>query len=276
MARMLIDDGASVAAETLAGPLVQWVAGLVALAEGDGPEARRLLDQANTEWPGVSWRASMLVDFADAAIAVGDIDDAGAALADALVVARDLGNEYEEGRVLAGMARLARAQEDEERAETLLHDALRLHVASNDRLSIVTTLESLAAMSSDDAAARLYGAAQTMRDDMGYRWAQPEHSFVDAPGWDEGLALSIDDAVAYAQRGRGARKRPATGWASLTPTERQIVELVAEGLTNPQIAERMFIAIGTTKTHMAHVFTKLGVTTRAELAVMATNRKRDE
>ncbi|MGI8999815.1 MAG: response regulator transcription factor [Candidatus Limnocylindria bacterium] len=48
---------------------------------------------------------------------------------------------------------------------------------------------------------------------------------------------------------------------------------MAEGLTNAQVAERMFIAVGTTKTHVAHVFAKLGVTTRAELAVLATKRK---
>jgi DNA-binding CsgD family transcriptional regulator len=150
-----------------------------------------------------------------------------------------------------------------------------LHVATGDLPGVASTLELLAAMSSDDAAARLYGAAHAMRDDMGYRWARPQHSFVDTPGWDAGLALSIEDAVAYAQRGRGARKRPASGWASLTPTEIQVVELVAEGLTNAQIAERMFIAVGTTKTHIAHVFTKLGVTTRAELAVMATKRQGD-
>ena len=45
--------------------------------------------------------------------------------------------------------------------------------------------------------------------------------------------------------------------------------LVAEGLTNPQIAQRLFIACGTVKAHLAHVFTKVGVSTRAELAAEA-------
>jgi DNA-binding NarL/FixJ family response regulator len=48
--------------------------------------------------------------------------------------------------------------------------------------------------------------------------------------------------------------------------------LVATGLTNPQIAERMFIARGTVKVHLSHVFAKLGVSTRAELAGQATKR----
>lgn len=48
---------------------------------------------------------------------------------------------------------------------------------------------------------------------------------------------------------------------------------VAEGLTNPQIAERMFITRATVKTHTSHIFTKVGVTTRAELAAEVTRRR---
>jgi DNA-binding NarL/FixJ family response regulator len=48
--------------------------------------------------------------------------------------------------------------------------------------------------------------------------------------------------------------------------------MVAECLTNPQIAERMFIARGTVKVHLTHVFAELGVSTRAELAAAATRR----
>ena len=59
---------------------------------------------------------------------------------------------------------------------------------------------------------------------------------------------------------------------SLTPTEREVVKLLAEGLTNPQIAERLYIGRGTVKTHVAHIFAKLGVSTRAELASLATKR----
>jgi predicted ATPase/DNA-binding CsgD family transcriptional regulator len=87
--------------------------------------------------------------------------------------------------------------------------------------------------------------------------------------WEEGQGLTLDDAVAYAARKGGGRKRPATGWASLTPAELDVARLAGEGLRNDAIARRLFIAPGTVKVHLSHIFTKLGITTRAELAAQA-------
>ena len=69
------------------------------------------------------------------------------------------------------------------------------------------------------------------------------------------------------------RMFPSTGWASLTPSELQVVGLVAEGLSNPLIGERLFVSRRTVQTHLKHVFAKLGVTSRAELASKATRRR---
>ena len=90
--------------------------------------------------------------------------------------------------------------------------------------------------------------------------------------WEEGQELTLDDAVAYAARKGGGRKRPATGWASLTPAELEVVRLVSEGLRNDAIARRLFIAPGTVKVHLSHIFAKLGTTTRAELAAQAASQ----
>ena len=84
--------------------------------------------------------------------------------------------------------------------------------------------------------------------------------------WAEGAALSTDEAIAYAQRGRGERKRPASGWASLTPTERDVVRLVSAGLGNKDIATRLFVSPRTVETHLTHVYTKLGLASRVQLA----------
>ncbi len=65
---------------------------------------------------------------------------------------------------------------------------------------------------------------------------------------------------------RGSRKRPALGWRSLTPTEQSIVDLVAEGLSNPQIGDRLYVSRRTVQTHLSHVFAKLAISSRAQLA----------
>ena len=83
--------------------------------------------------------------------------------------------------------------------------------------------------------------------------------------WAEGAALSTEEANAYALRGRGERTRPTSGWASLTPTERDVVQLVSEGLGNKDIATRLFVSPRTVQTHLTHVYTKLGVTSRVQL-----------
>jgi DNA-binding CsgD family transcriptional regulator len=89
----------------------------------------------------------------------------------------------------------------------------------------------------------------------------------------EGRNLEWHEAAAYASRARGERRRPRHGWASLTPTETLVVDLVVEGLTNPQIAQRLLIQSATVKTHLEHIFTKTDVHTRSELAGEAVRRR---
>jgi DNA-binding CsgD family transcriptional regulator len=71
---------------------------------------------------------------------------------------------------------------------------------------------------------------------------------------------------------RGGRRRPAHGWESLTASERAVSELVAEGLTNRAAAQRLHISPHTVNTHLRHVFQKLAVSTRAELAAKVIRR----
>jgi DNA-binding CsgD family transcriptional regulator len=138
-------------------------------------------------------------------------------------------------------------------------------------------------------AARLLAAANAARPPLGYLTpgftaareaancaaSQARHMLGNdtfAQTWEQGQALTLDDAIAYAARKGGGRKRPAAGWASLTPTELQVARLVAEGLRNEAIAQRLFIAPGTVKVHLTHIFAKLGITTRAQLAAQAATR----
>jgi DNA-binding NarL/FixJ family response regulator len=84
--------------------------------------------------------------------------------------------------------------------------------------------------------------------------------------WEEGEALTLQEAIAYARRGRGPRDRPPDGWESLTPVESQVAQLAAEGMSNPQIAARLFVSRSTVKLHLSNVYRKLGIGNRVELA----------
>jgi len=80
--------------------------------------------------------------------------------------------------------------------------------------------------------------------------------------------MNLKEAVAYATRGQGARGRPATGMASMTPAERGVAVLVHQGLSNPEISDRLFISTRTVQAHLSHIFTKLDIASRRELRKM--------
>jgi predicted ATPase/class 3 adenylate cyclase/DNA-binding CsgD family transcriptional regulator len=138
-------------------------------------------------------------------------------------------------------------------------------------------------------AARLLGAVQALRVEHGWLGdfptainAQSEldvQEIIETLGEDgpgrlaDGAKLSLEEAYEQAMRSHGTRSRPTAGWASLTPTELQVVEQVRQGRTNPEIAQALFMARSTVKTHVSHSLTKLGVSTRAELAAEAARHE---
>jgi predicted ATPase/DNA-binding NarL/FixJ family response regulator len=149
--------------------------------------------------------------------------------------------------------------------------------------------EVAAGLEANEDAVRLLAAAERARAVIGMvrvppeeeHWAAIEAALREALGegdyeaaHSQGAAMSTEDAVAWARRARGLRGRPPGGWDSLTPTEVRVAELVAEGLTNPQIAERMFVSAGTVKTHISHIFRKLGLHSRTELSTLVGERSK--
>jgi DNA-binding CsgD family transcriptional regulator len=195
---------------------------------------------------------------------------------------------------LVTRARVAIAQGDPEQADRDAHDALAVAEGVQAFEPVPGILECLAgiatASGSHREAARLFGAAETMRDRVGSVRFKIDDAAYDAwvaeardslgesdfdSAWAAGAALSTDEAIAYAQRGRGARKRPSSGWASLTPTELDVVGLVSEGLGNKDIAARLFVSHRTVQTHLTHVYAKVGLTSRVQLAQEAARHDQD-
>jgi ATP/maltotriose-dependent transcriptional regulator MalT len=173
---------------------------------------------------------------------------------------------------------------DAARAEDLHHEALAIRVEHGLRLLYVDSLEAIAELAARSesfiVAVRLLAATDRARTEMSYpRTTEPApHAAEMRKGlgdeaydaaWEQGRGLSLDEAVEGARRARGSRGRPSRGWASLTPTEHSVVRLVVDGSSNPEIGTRLFMSRSTVKTHLSHVYAKLGVANRTELATYA-------
>jgi DNA-binding CsgD family transcriptional regulator len=68
-------------------------------------------------------------------------------------------------------------------------------------------------------------------------------------------------------------KRPETGWAGLTHSELKVVRLVAEGMTNRQVARQLYVSPHTVNAHLRHAFSKLDINSRVELAHLAIEHR---
>jgi two-component system response regulator DevR len=87
----------------------------------------------------------------------------------------------------------------------------------------------------------------------------------------------IDPALIAAVLGRVGEKSPTDSkLAALTEREREVLDLVAEGLTNKQIGERMFLSDKTVKNYVSSLLGKLGMERRTQAAVFATELRKDE
>lgn len=115
-------------------------------------------------------------------------------------------------------------------------------------------------------AAVALGAADRLRERTGQ--PQPVNSVADlvaaSPGWEEGRRLQPEEITT--RLGASGNGRPTSGWGSLTESERKVVELAVEGLSNPRIAQQLFLSTNTVKTHLLRAYRKLGVRSRAELS----------
>lgn len=89
---------------------------------------------------------------------------------------------------------------------------------------------------------------------------------------DEGATLSLEAAAEYSRRLRVAHASATVGWDALSPTEGRVAELVAEGMTNPQVAKELLMGTETVKTHLSRVYAKLRVANRKELILAASRR----
>ncbi|MDQ7806382.1 LuxR C-terminal-related transcriptional regulator [Amycolatopsis sp. A133] len=164
-----------------------------------------------------------------------------------------------------------------EQAAELHHEALSLRLDHGLRLGVLASLDALTTLLArtgrEGDAARVLVSASQARAELGFPRRPSEQAELDPFGLATAEPpMNLDDVVAFVRRARGSRGRPSSGWGSLTPTELEVVKLAAEGCTNPEIGTRLFMSRGTVKTHLAHVYAKLGIANRTELATLAAAR----
>ena len=210
---------------------------------------------------------------------------------EALSEARDAGLKGMTASLQHGLSLLEKAEGNIHVAEELAHGALGHWSTTQDFVWISVCLETVSELKAIygefEKAARLIGTAESLQADMGWVRApayREDHerlrsSIVQAVGEEasgsllaKGAAMTPEEAVSYAQRGRGERKRPSAGWESLTPMEIEVAKLVGQGLSNPEIGERLFISKRTVQTHLSRAFGKLGLSKRSELAAEVARR----
>ncbi|MFE9322509.1 protein kinase [Nocardia sp. NPDC052278] len=223
-------------------------------------------------------------------------EDSAAALSyfeKALAITECCGESAHRSIALWEAAVAAWRKDDRDRALRLLRQGLQLARRLKDPVMAAFALEALAwivgAQGSARRAAVLLGAAQALSEAIGgsavffpdlavhhedceraARHTLGSRSFDTA--YREGAALGLEAATGYAL---GEEPRAAAaGPAELTRREREVAALVAEGLTNRAIATRLVISLRTAQGHVEHILTKLGFTSRAQIAAWVAERSR--
>jgi predicted ATPase/DNA-binding CsgD family transcriptional regulator len=264
--------------------------GVAALAAGDLDRAEQWatsLYEQESEVCYLGWHAQEIL----VAVALARHDSAQANIhaEQLLTAAEPLRNRRARAVGHLGLAHALLLEGDDERAESVTHDALKVLMDNGWRPRAIDALDVVAEVAlftgQHERAVRLIAAAQKERTTLGLvalpmLRERTERNLASAGAalgdesleraLQDGARLSLQEAVAYAQRGRGEHADATHGWASLSPVERRVVELASQGLSNPDIARELFISRNTVKMYLSRAYAKLGVANRTELALLAT------
>jgi DNA-binding NarL/FixJ family response regulator len=129
----------------------------------------------------------------------------------------------------------------------------------------------LEAQAREHAAEALAAAGREQEARLQLEGAQDRYARLHAT-WDAARADARLRSYGIRRGVHGPRRRPKTGWDALTDTEQTVAALLAEGLSNPDIAGRMFISRRTVQFHVSNILAKLGLSSRVELATLVTRR----
>jgi predicted ATPase/DNA-binding CsgD family transcriptional regulator len=240
--------------------------GNVAYALGEYAEARRRFEESlriREETGDARGVASCFNRLGDAAVALQEYDQAGERYSQSLALFREIGNQWGMASALINLGRLALAQQRAAEAARALQEALRLAIDTQSIpqvLEVFATFAELLARAGQDAWA----------DDL--RWfiaLQPDSLAACQSHADRLLAWSPPDpvlrsaGVSTAAPAASVRISPVNYPAGLTAREVEVLRLVAQGLTDAQVAEQLILSRRTVSTHLTSIYGKLQVTSRS-------------
>lgn len=266
------------------------------LISGEYERAREVYEEALSRPPRADESMSLVgfkhVELAHVLSLQGEHDRAKALCEEFRRICLAHGEQWIHSYLLRILAFAEWSQGDQASARTHARECLRLKRAVGDVFGIGMTLELLAAVHTRAGegrpAAVLLGAARRIWQDAHVALDRtPSHGPVRDEAEEgarallgdafksahrEGLELALDDAVRHALGERRSPARPVPD-SPLTRRETEVAELLAQGLTNQQIADRLVVAVRTAEGHVERILNKLGFTSRSQVAVWAESRR---
>lgn len=257
---------------------------------GDLQRARELYERSlAVQQLGVRYRPDVVLhNLGVVAQEQGDLTEARRRFEDSVAIRRTLGDTTGLALSLAKLGEVLSTVGDAHSAHRLLCEALDLQRELGDRAGMAYVLERLgtaAAVRGEPARAlRIAAAAEALREAIGTplgpgargiheQWihaARAALTVEDASAaWESGRAASIDQVVAEATQFDVHRAHAADPVSQLSARERQVAALIAQGMSNRDIAERLVVSERTAENHVQHVLNRLGLRSRAQVAAWA-------
>ncbi|HEV2129198.1 MAG TPA: tetratricopeptide repeat protein [Thermomicrobiales bacterium] len=230
-----------------------------------------------------------LVNLGDISWRLGRADEAQSFFQQSLDTFREVHDMLGEAYALLGIGLAAAMANDAGEARRSIADSLAIRLRLGDRRGVIECVEGIAALAArgrqESKAARLFGAAQALRRQIDAPLAEADRerqarlvaklrpALADSAfrqEWDAGAALTMADAAEEALKAAVASGAPREWPGGLSQREVEVLRLVAAGLTNGEVADRLFLSRRTVDAHMRRIYDKLSLASRLEAIRYAT------
>ena len=266
--------------------------GMVARLRRDLPRATHLLEEGLARYRALGDEAGIafaLMNSGATARVAGDVARSDHLLRESLAHYRALGDARSIGIMQAMLGLTAMQQGESERATGFFVEALAVHARLGDRwfgaFDLLGMAQAMLAAERTAAAVRCFAAAEALSQTLGspvgavtyqHLMAEMAHLRGDAryaAQWKDGAAMDLEQAVAVARAlappaasDTDAAPTGKAGADPLTRREREIAQLLARGESDRQIAEALFVSVGTVGVHVHRILQKLGLRSRWQVA----------